>query len=189
MPEIFEHLKFVRDTPCFYIRALCHCAANELHKFNKKTLLKVIRGQWEYNRQETRTTSLARYCTFYLPRTICQAWTITLCRVCFRKLHFSAKSHCFSKWEELSIKELSTAANTKIKRTSAVSFFFLPSAPAYLACRGFVTRSIHRGLQNLGKERDCSQSRYNVFSSFFFCFLFFYFDSFLVEHHKRICGF
>ena len=29
----------------------------------------------------------------------------------------------------------------------------------YLGCRSFVARLIHRTLQNLGKERDCSQSK------------------------------
>ena len=72
------------------------------------------------------------------------------------KLYFPAKSHCFSKWEELSIKKLSTAANTKIKRTSAVSFFFLPTVPAFLSGCGFLICLIHRFTEL--RKRDCSQS-------------------------------
>ena len=46
----------------------------------------------------------------------------------------------------------------KIKNTTAVSFFFLFSAPALLAARGspLTARSIAQ--KTLGKERYCSQS-------------------------------
>ena len=36
--------------------------------------------------------------------------------------------------------------------------FILPSAPAFLSCRGFLVRSIHRALQNLGTEKETARS-------------------------------
>ena len=51
----------------------------------------------------------------------------------------------------------------KIKNTTAVSSFFLFSAPALLAVRGTpLTARLSIALKTLGKERDCSQSNNNV---------------------------
>ena len=49
--------------------------------------------------------------------------------------NFAAKYYRFLNWAEPSIKQVSKAANDKDQNTTAVSFFFLFSAPAILAAR------------------------------------------------------